>query len=86
MQNQDTCYNASTYLEKEYNLVKRIIKDTKELKTIKNKNDLAIKDEFVHTTPTRPSTVSNFKTIEEYSKELLELKKVRHTFLRIFFK
>ena len=57
---------GSNYLEKEYNLVQRIISDTKELKNIKQNGGGSISH----------ATVSQFsRTQEELGQEILSLKK-----------
>lgn len=73
-------HGSSSYLEKEYNLVQRIIQDTKELKSIKLKNKQ--NKEKKRTAPaTGASNIAVnkssfiYKTQEEYYQEVLELKK-----------
>ncbi|RNA12117.1 IQ domain-containing E-like isoform X6, partial [Brachionus plicatilis] len=63
---------SSHFLEKEYNIVQRIISDTKELKNIK------IKDHNNKDTATKEAgkqIASRYKDPEEYYKEILELKR-----------
>ena len=68
-------FSGSNYLEKQYNLVQRIISDTKELKSIKIKNESSNKTDFASQNTTR-QIVPQYKSQEEYYQEVLELKKV----------
>jgi hypothetical protein len=73
-------HGSSSYLEKEYNLVQRIIQDTKELKSIKLKNKQNREKKKVAQSAGAlgvPVIKSSFtyKTQEEYYQEVLELKK-----------
>lgn len=73
---------SSHFLEKEYNIVQRIISDTKELKSIKvkesNNKENPKKD-------IRRQKTSRYKDPEEYDKEILELKKVLNSILILIF-
>lgn len=68
-------FSGSNFLEKEYHLVQRIISDTKELKSIKIKNETPNKTDSVSQVTTR-QIVPQYKSQEEYYQEVLELKKV----------
>lgn len=63
-----TAFSGSNFLEKEYNLVQRIISDTKELKSIKVKND-------TNSHQLNQMVPNKYKSQEEYYQEVLELKR-----------
>lgn len=64
---------SSHFLEKEYNIVQRIISDTKELKSIKVKENINKENPKKDA---RRQIPCRYKDPEEYHEEILELKKV----------
>jgi hypothetical protein len=66
--------NANTYLEKEFSLVQRIISDTKELKSINKLSNASMSK--IDLAQLSRQIAPRYKTPEEYSEEVLELKKV----------
>lgn len=57
--------------------MKRIINDTKELKHIKTKGEIINSNSCGgDKTVTRPNTANGYKSAEEYSREIFQLKKV----------
>ncbi len=70
-----TNFSGSNYLEKEYNLVQRIISDTKELKNIKVKHEIANKNDPI--SQAMRQIAPKYKSQEEYYQEVIELKKVK---------
>jgi hypothetical protein len=69
---KNASFNGSSFLEKEYSLVQRIINDTKELKNIaKIKNDS--KSDLSQSSR---QIAPKYKTQEEYYEEVLQLKKI----------
>jgi hypothetical protein len=68
--------NGNTYLEKEFSIVQRIISDTKELKNISKLSNGSLSKSDL--TQLSRQIAPRYKTPEEYSEEVLELKKVSY--------
>lgn len=66
-------FSGSNYLEKEYNLVQRILSDTKELKSIKIKSDSVNKND--PTSQSLRQIAPKYRSQEEYYQEVLDLKR-----------
>ena len=80
---RSTSFSGSNYLEKEYNLVQRIISDTKELKSIKIKNEATTNNNKDPISQTLRQLAPKYKAPEEYYQEVIELKKVDFFFTKI---